>query len=92
MAWSRRDFLLLMGVGGGAALLEGVNFTGGETLAAKGDRLATLSFEPVAYPLPLTIDNLTSAEQKTAFATFTVQDDLVLPPGYTYQVLAQWGE
>ncbi|MGA1621710.1 MAG: PhoX family protein, partial [Synechocystis sp.] len=92
MAWSRRDFLLLMGVGGGAALLEGVNPNTGKTLAAQGDRLAALSFEPVAYPLPLAINTLSPAEQKTAFATFTVQDDLVLPPGYTYQVLAQWGE
>jgi secreted PhoX family phosphatase len=42
--------------------------------------------------MPLVSTDLTPAEQLKTYQRFTVQDDVVLPKGYTYQVLASWGD
>ena len=49
-------------------------------------------FKPVKLPIPLAIDGLSSAQQLGAYQSYQVQDDLVLPEGYAYQVIAVWGD
>ncbi len=90
MVWSRRNFLAFLGAGLGTSLLEQRYPFLSPVLAAKS--LSKLSFDPIAYPLPLTINALTPAQQKKNFAQFGVSDDLVLPEGFSYNVLAQWGD
>ena len=47
---------------------------------------------PVAYPVPQPGDGGDAASDATRFASFDVQDDVVLPQGYRYDVLAEWGD
>lgn len=50
------------------------------------------NFKPVQYPIPLEINNLNSQEQKQLFNSYQVQDDLILPEGFSYDVIASWGD
>jgi len=56
-----------------------------------GNKLS-LPFRPTASPIPLAYDALSPADQMTAYASYAVSDDLVLPEGYEYEVLASWGD
>ena len=51
-----------------------------------------LDFQPVKLPLPLEIDKTTASEQISLYSNYEVQDDLVLPEGFTYDVIAAWGD
>jgi hypothetical protein len=53
---------------------------------------SSLSFKPVQMPLPLEIEQLPTAQQIKQYASYTVQDDLVLPEGFTYDLIAVWGD
>lgn len=53
---------------------------------------SSLSFQPIKVPLPLEIDQLTIAQQIEAYSNYEVQDDLVLPKDFTYDVIAVWGD
>jgi len=55
-----------------------------------GDR--PLPFRPIASPIPLGYDGLTPDEQRASYASYAVADDLILPEGYRYDVLASWGD
>jgi secreted PhoX family phosphatase len=57
--------------------------------AAASDRL---SFSPVRGPIPLDYENIPPSEQPQQFATFEVVDDIVLPEGFTYDVIGSWGD
>ena len=59
------------------------------------------SFQPIKGPMPLPTDNLEASKQTANFttatttaeyATYEVVDDLVLPEGFTYDVIAAWGD
>ena len=47
-----------------------------------------MPFEPVRGPMP--VSNL--GDEATKFGQYVVQDDLVLPSGYTYDVIGAWGD
>jgi uncharacterized protein len=49
-------------------------------------------FRHAPSPIPLAYDPLLPDEQTTAYASYTVTDDLLLPEGYEYEVLASWGD
>ncbi|MEN9273973.1 MAG: DUF839 domain-containing protein [Gloeomargarita sp. DG02_4_bins_56] len=42
--------------------------------------------------MPLPTDGLTAEQQKKVYHKVEIQDDLVLPEGYTYEVIAEWGD
>ncbi|OIP72562.1 MAG: phosphatase [Oscillatoriales cyanobacterium CG2_30_40_61] len=67
----------------------------------------SLPFKPIKGPLPNSLDliqaqtsqsvipvssNSPSAQQIQAYSTYEVVDDLVLPEGFTYDVIATWGD
>jgi len=52
----------------------------------------TISFQPVRVPIPLDIEGLSPEQQKQAYSTYQVIDDLVLPEGYAYETIAAWGD
>lgn len=99
---NRRRFLLFFaGVGGTlstGSLPRSRNNSGNHIIQAKTVKLtketpiSSLSFQPVKTPLPLEIDKLTTSQQVEAYKTFNVQDDLILPEGFTYDLIAQWGD
>ncbi|HEY9663443.1 MAG TPA: alkaline phosphatase PhoX, partial [Allocoleopsis sp.] len=94
----RRNFLMFLGAGAGTLALQplvknGQNPSGsllGEPALAQTS--GTVPFRPIQSPLPLKIEGLDQTKQLTDYSKFTVVDDLVLPEGYTYQVVASWGD
>jgi len=88
MSLTRRHFLIFLGSAIGTAAcgqLQPFSRTG-------TNAIANLTFQPLKSPIPLTFANLTADQQITQHSTYEVVDDLVLPEGYTYDVLAQWGD
>lgn len=63
---------------------------GQSALAAAGTD--SLKFVPVKSPMPVKTADASSAEQVVEYATFVVQDDIVIPEGYTYDVIGAWGD
>ncbi|WP_448570800.1 PhoX family protein [Trichothermofontia sp.] len=53
--------------------------------------MPSLPFQPVLGPIPLPTDGMAS-DNPTAYRTFQVQDDVVLPDGFTYDIVATWGD
>ncbi|NDJ18063.1 PhoX family protein [Myxacorys almedinensis] len=102
MPMKRRNFLLFLGaVAGtaavGTALKVGQKFSMpfqnpvGNVPDAPGS-MAGLSFTPVKSPLPLETAEIALDKQIDAFSQYEVVDDLVLPDGFSYDVLAAWGD
>ncbi|MGA0197515.1 MAG: PhoX family protein [Prochlorotrichaceae cyanobacterium] len=90
MSLKRREFLYFMGATVGAL---GAGCWGNSSISTSvSDRFSDLKFQPVSMPLPLPVNGLTAAEQQQQFSTYSIVDDLVLPEGYTYDVVATWGD
>ena len=99
MTVSRRNFLIFLGTTAGSFALNSVINQKQESIlyselnqAATAATKSNLPFSPVQVSLPLQIEGITPSEQITRYATYEVQDDLILPSGYTYQVIAAWGD
>ena len=99
MTFSRRDFLFFLGTTAGSiALAPLINqkqkhiFSLELNQAATATTNSNLPFSPVQVPLPLATEKITPQEQITRYANYEVKDDLLLPDGYEYQVIAAWGD
>ncbi len=102
MMLKRRALLKFLGVSTGTALLsQGTKGLSTPLMVAgqgtyevnkiiQGSQL--LTFTPVKIPIPLAIENLSDEQQKAVYKTYEVIDDVVLPEGFTYDVIAQWGD
>jgi uncharacterized protein len=60
--------------------------------AITATKTTSLSFKPIKGAMPLETDGITKTKQVEAYSKFEVMDDLVLPEGYTYDVVAAWGD
>lgn len=100
---SRRRFLVYSGAGvAGLATASALGPLAMASPSLSGDSPVTLaraiaasrSLGPRAasYPLPLLRDGVEPANEAFEFASFTVQDDLVLARGLEYYVIIEWGE
>lgn len=78
----------------GSTLLRGPSFANNSntsvTLAANLPE--GITFQPVKVPLPLGIEGISPEEQIQAYQSYSVVDDLIVPEGFTYQVIASWGD
>ena len=104
MTTKRRDFLTFLGGMGGAMLFDVVSsdrstpkfsmpFTGTEANnSAFAATSSKLSFKPIKGAMPLVTDAIAPSKQAMAYKTFEVVDDLVLPEGFVYDVIAAWGD
>ncbi|MEO1373411.1 MAG: alkaline phosphatase PhoX [Cyanobacteria bacterium J06635_10] len=94
MSIKRRDFLLLMGGSAGAIALN--SLSGCErkpSVQPNTPQKGALSeFKPVKGPIPLQTAGFTPEQQQEAYRNYEVVDDLVLPDGFNYQVIAAWGD
>jgi len=94
--WSRRSVLLhLLGLGAATAgnALAGGNPTGSlKSVSAAGRRPQIQPFQPLRGPIPLPGDGLSAAGQQRDYARVSVQDQLLVPEGYSSEVLMQWGD
>ncbi|MEN9520173.1 MAG: hypothetical protein RLZZ381_2761 [Cyanobacteriota bacterium] len=96
---NRRNFLLFLGATAGTLTSslwdnrgEARSLTGGENLSSLANNSSSLGFEPLKMALPLDVDRLSIAQQIKNYASYQVQDDLILPEGFTYDLLAVWGD
>jgi secreted PhoX family phosphatase len=95
MSLKRRQFLMFMGATAGATALSPLSRSGqplinpwpGTPALASG-----LPFEPVQGPMPLASMGIDKADEPARFAQYVVKDDLVVPQGYTYDVIGAWGD
>jgi len=88
MSLNRRQFLLFLGAAVSTAACGPLQ-TG--TKSPSGS-VSPLGFQPVKGPIPLAIAALPSEQQIQNFSTYEVVDDLVLPQGFTYDIVATWGD
>ena len=51
-----------------------------------------LSWKPITLAIPQISDGLIPDEQVDFYAQHETQDDLILPEGFTYNVIASWGD
>lgn len=106
MTLKRRHFLLFLGATTGSLALDSLSTNKHksvfsltqETAAQKSTKTTltiagdTLTFKPIRVALPLDIEDLTPEQQKQAYSTYEVKDELVLPEGFTYDLVAAWGD
>lgn len=86
MKLKRRNLLILLGASAGA--LAVTTFVGNK-LKLAGKKLI---FQPVKGPIPLEIDEMNATEQVKNYSTYEVVDDLILPEGFTYDIIGAWGD
>ncbi len=102
MNFNRRNFLTFLGVSLGGTLLGSTGkkdwmLFSDEAIAGTSPNYASktiegLSFKPVKLPIPLTTERMTSQQEKLAYSSYEVKDDLILPEGYIYDVIGAWGD
>ncbi len=104
MTLKRRDFLLFLGTSAGAiafdAISKGQQLTsmpfGSEAVGTDNAAMAatnsSLSFKSIRGAMPLATDRISADLQPKMYSSYEVKDDLVLPEGFTYDILAAWGE
>ncbi|NJR38955.1 MAG: phosphatase, partial [Leptolyngbyaceae cyanobacterium CSU_1_4] len=100
MTVNRRNFLIFLGASAGTVALQPVLKGGQSSVAlpfqsesALAQGLPTgLKFQPIKGSMPLMTDVLAPDKQLTDYSQFVVQDNIVLPEGYTYDVLVSWGD
>ncbi|AKG23407.1 PhoX family protein [Calothrix sp. 336/3] len=91
---TRRDFLLLMAGGAGAVALSSLVGCDKKVTRSSTTIVGTnqFAFQPLQGAIPLETSGLQPEEQKAHYSTYEVKDDLILPEGFTYQVIAAWGD
>jgi uncharacterized protein len=107
MTLKRRDFLLFLGAGTGTIALDAAShqtplrvsmpFSSSLTSTESDSAIAatnspSLNFKPIQGPMPLETDGIVKAKQATTYQSYEILDDLVLPEGFTYDVIAAWGD
>ena len=97
MAVNRRHFLMFLGASAGTLALQPYSKNLSVSLpfqtdVANAQNAVGLGFKPIKGTMPLKTDSLALEKQLSDYSQFTVQDDLVLPEGFTYDVVASWGD
>lgn len=86
----RRDLFVLFGLAAGASVATRVEAR--VEASALQPAPAQIPFEPVPLPLPLPGDGRPAAEQQRQLRRVSLEDRLVVPPGYRADLLAAWGD
>jgi secreted PhoX family phosphatase len=99
MALKRRNFLLFLGASVGNVALSSFPKSGKDfsmpftnPASAATPKINGLSFTPVRGPIPLPTDGIELTKKLSNYSEFEVKDELVLPEGFTYDVVAAWGD
>ncbi len=93
MTFRRREFLTFLGIGIASTACSSIlkNNLQANTPSSIS-KPSFNNFKPIKYPIPLDINNLSSEKQKQIYQTYQVEDDLILPEGFKYDVIASWGD
>jgi hypothetical protein len=90
MNLKRREFLLFLSATTSIFALKNIATTKGKSSLAATQN--NLNFKPVTIPLPLKVEELETAQQKQIYSNYQVKDELILPEGFTYDIIAAWGD
>ena len=90
----RRNFLAFLGIGIATTACNSIWKTSSQanTSSIISSNLSFANFQPIKYPIPLEFNQLGTQQQKKEYQSYQVEDDLVLPQGFKYQVIASWGD
>ncbi|MBD1911622.1 MULTISPECIES: alkaline phosphatase PhoX [unclassified Leptolyngbya] len=95
MTLKRRHFLAFLGASAGSVALQPLvqngAFLRGAPAAAESIS-AELPFTPIKGAMPVATDGVAPFRQAVEYSKFAVQDDVVLPDGFTYDIVAAWGD
>ena len=94
MSLKRRHFLLFLGAAAGTSAI-GSSSSGAipPFVAEDKDAAKRLTpFDPLRSPMPYDAINVSPERQPLEYSQYALQDDIVLPEGFTYDVIASWGE
>ncbi len=102
MSVHRRQFLLFLGGATSSLALGSLQSCQKERISvapttASSDpetapQALKAAFQPIRGTIPLETDGISPTDRIAAYQTYEVADDLVLPEGFTYQVVAAWGD
>jgi uncharacterized protein len=103
MSLKRRQFLLFLGAAASSSALGSVGCQKQTLLGSTSGAIASAasptgttanvtSFAPVKGPMPYSALNISADQQISQYAQYSLQDDLVLPEGFMYDVIAAWGD
>ena len=92
MSLKRRDFLMFMGAAVATRTVQGCTPNASTPFPGAAVKPPAVGFQPLQAPFPLATSGKPIAQQIAQLATYEIQDNLVLPEGYEYQVLASWGD
>ena len=92
MTFNRRQFLAFLGASAGATATS--TFVQWPLASETGlAQAASLPFPTILGAMPLVTSGIEGDDaQIAAFGEFAVSDDIVLPEGYSYEVIAAWGD
>ena len=96
MNFNRRQFLWFLGATAGSIALDSskqASYSASTVASNLSSKTAkgSIKFQTVDVALPWSADR-SVAQQMKHYANYVVQDDLVLPEGFTYDVIALWGD
>jgi uncharacterized protein len=100
MSLKRRQFLLFLGAAASSSAWgpvtgcqkSNLSTSIGEATGEVTPSASTASFKPVKGPMPYSAMNISADQQLLDYAQYSLQDDIVLPDGFTYDVIASWGD
>ena len=94
MSLKRRPFLMFLGAAAGVSAVSTVGCQpfGFKRASSRKAISAKPQFKPIKSPMPYNAINVSTAQQPIDFAQYVLQDDIVLPEGFTYDVIAAWGD
>ncbi|WP_373479307.1 PhoX family phosphatase [Geminocystis sp.] len=92
MTFKRREFLTFLGIGIATTACNSVFKSNLQAKTATSNNINFSTFKPIKYPIPLDINNVNSQQQKQIYQSYQVEDNLILPDGFDYQIIASWGD
>ena len=99
MSLKRRHFLTFLGATAGTSALGSLGCRTREPVTQPSLPYATpkpnstpSGFQPLRGPLPYEAVSISAARQPIEYEHYTIQDDIVLPDGFTYDLIASWGD
>ncbi|MBD2447257.1 DUF839 domain-containing protein [Nostoc sp. FACHB-152] len=96
MSIKRREFLLFMGSSVSTIAFSHLigcdQNTTTQTTSKSSVVKSKFSFTPINGPIPLETAGLNLEQQQAQYNSYEVVDDVVLPEGFKYQVIAAWGD
>ncbi|OZH55776.1 phosphatase [Hydrocoleum sp. CS-953] len=91
---NRREFLLFLGASAGTFTLSSCQQKSSTSLTQTSpvstNSTNNINFQPVKSPMPLATTN--QEFKIDNYTTYEVVDDLVIPEGFTYDIIGSWGD